>query len=129
MGGIAKHLGFSSNNVAEIVALEVGLNQCVSNNQLKVVIEGDSQVIINRIANSLLQNWKLASWIPKINSHLQRLTNFKVQHIFKEGNQVANKLVNLGIGGDSFLSLDKLISIPEDLKDLICVEADRVGIQ
>ena len=30
--GIAKHLGFSSNNVAEIVTLEAGLNWCVSNN-------------------------------------------------------------------------------------------------
>ena len=56
------------------------------------------------------------------------LTDYKIQHIFREGNRVVDKLANAGIDSDSLTSLDMGKSIPIDLLDLIGTEVEREGI-
>ncbi|GLJ45907.1 hypothetical protein SUGI_0966430 [Cryptomeria japonica] len=54
----------TTNNEAEIRALEAGLEMCVEKCLSKVIIEGDSQIIINGVIKRNLQSWKLNKWLP-----------------------------------------------------------------
>ncbi|GLJ05557.1 hypothetical protein SUGI_0020220 [Cryptomeria japonica] len=97
VGAICGPVGIATNNVAEITALEEGLKWASSNGVSKVMIEGDSQVILSRIIKKGSMNWRLNAWIPRINCLLQKLTDYHLHHIFHEGNQVADFLANQGI--------------------------------
>ncbi|GLJ55232.1 hypothetical protein SUGI_1185040 [Cryptomeria japonica] len=46
-------VGVVTNNVAEISALEAGLQWCVNNEVVNLIIEGDSQVILNGVTKSV----------------------------------------------------------------------------
>ncbi|GLJ20811.1 hypothetical protein SUGI_0379410 [Cryptomeria japonica] len=48
--------GIATNNVAEIDVLEVGLQWCVNNGIDKLIIKGDSQIILNGVSKSVFQN-------------------------------------------------------------------------
>ncbi|XP_059078222.1 uncharacterized protein LOC131876763 [Cryptomeria japonica] len=86
--------GIVSNNVAEITALEEGLNWVIENNHLKVVIKGDSQIILNGVTKKYFTNWRLNERIPRINQLLKKLEDYQVKHIYREGNHVADILAN-----------------------------------
>ncbi|GLJ42714.1 hypothetical protein SUGI_0885530 [Cryptomeria japonica] len=90
--GVYGRLGKATNNEAKIRALEAGLNLCVQNGISKVLIEGDSQIIINGITNSKFQCWNLRKWLPRI-THLLDLTGtFEFMHVYREGNHLADYL-------------------------------------
>ncbi|GLJ50505.1 hypothetical protein SUGI_1076090 [Cryptomeria japonica] len=94
VGAICGASGIVSNNVVEITALEEGLNWVIANNNLKVVIEVDSQIILNGVNKKCFTNWRLNERIPRINQLLQNLEDYQVKHIYHEGNRVANLLAN-----------------------------------
>ncbi|GLJ28515.1 hypothetical protein SUGI_0561030 [Cryptomeria japonica] len=97
MGAVCCQADIVSNNITEITALEDGLKWETANGITKVVIEGDSKVILNGVINHHFMNWRLNSWIPRMYSHLQKLKDYNIQHIFHKGNQVADLLANHGI--------------------------------
>ncbi|GLJ52255.1 hypothetical protein SUGI_1111600, partial [Cryptomeria japonica] len=90
-------IGIATNNVVEISVLEVGLKWCASKRNDKLVIEGDSQIILNGISSSKFQNWHLENWILRIKMFLDLLGDFHIQHMFWEGNKATDLLANLGI--------------------------------
>ncbi|GLJ39258.1 hypothetical protein SUGI_0801060 [Cryptomeria japonica] len=51
MGDKYGPLGVLTNNIAEVTTLEAGLEWCVEKGVHKVMVEGDSQVILNGISN------------------------------------------------------------------------------
>ncbi|GLJ07913.1 hypothetical protein SUGI_0076990 [Cryptomeria japonica] len=97
IGAVTGQEGFVSNNIAEITALEEGLKWATANGLTKVVIEGDSKVVINEIINKHFLNWRLGSWIPRIYDHLLKLEDYQIHHTYREGNQVADLLANHGL--------------------------------
>ncbi|GLJ49079.1 hypothetical protein SUGI_1035360 [Cryptomeria japonica] len=99
VAAVCGQAGFVSNNIVEITALEEGLKWTTSNDIKKVVIEGDSKVILSRIIKHCFTNWHLNAWIPRIYGHLQKFMNYQIQHTLREGNQVADLLANHGIVG------------------------------
>ncbi|XP_059076300.1 uncharacterized protein LOC131875700 [Cryptomeria japonica] len=88
----------STNNEAEIRALEVGLRLYVRQGISRIMIEGDSQIIIKGISRPSFHNWKLNTWVPMIKEHLRRIWSYEIGHVYREGNQVADYLANLGVG-------------------------------
>ncbi|GLJ07489.1 hypothetical protein SUGI_0068130 [Cryptomeria japonica] len=87
----------ATNNEGKIRALEAGLNLCVQNGISKVLIEGDSQVIINDIIKSNFQCWKLSKWLLRINHLLELIDTFEIKHVYHEGNRMADYLAKLGV--------------------------------
>ncbi|GLJ40609.1 hypothetical protein SUGI_0838200 [Cryptomeria japonica] len=83
--------------MAEIVALEAGLQWSVKNKIDKLIIEGDSQIILNGVSKSIFQSWRLAAWISRIKSLLNLLGKYQIQHTFQEWNKAADQLANMGI--------------------------------
>ncbi|XP_057860117.2 uncharacterized protein LOC131068854 [Cryptomeria japonica] len=94
VSGTYGHIGYATNNEAEIRALEAGLVLCKERGLTNVQIEGDSQIIINGVTTDRLFNWKLAKWIPRIWFLLQAIKPYEISHIHREGNRVANLGVN-----------------------------------
>ncbi|GLJ48133.1 hypothetical protein SUGI_1016350 [Cryptomeria japonica] len=56
IGAICGQAGVVSNNIVEIIALEEGLKWAITNRLTKVVIEGDSKVVLNGITNKRFMN-------------------------------------------------------------------------
>ncbi|GLJ53117.1 hypothetical protein SUGI_1131830 [Cryptomeria japonica] len=94
---VCGQVGIATNNIAKITSLEEGLKWATSNGVMKVVIDGDSKVILSGIIKKGFTNWRLNAWIPRIYCLLQNSTDYHLQHTFREGNQVADFLANQGI--------------------------------
>ena len=89
----------TSNNLAELEALKQGLQLCHSLKLTKVIIEGDSQIILNAIRKRSTPNWVLNTMLEEVLALLDKLAEYRICHIFREGNQKADKLANLGVDG------------------------------
>ncbi|GLJ41750.1 hypothetical protein SUGI_0864040 [Cryptomeria japonica] len=94
---VCGQVGIATNNIVKITALEEGLIWAASNGVTKVMIEGDSKIILSGIIKKGFENWWLNTWIPRIYCLLQKLMNYHLQHTFREGNQVVDFLSNQGI--------------------------------
>ncbi|GLJ27097.1 hypothetical protein SUGI_0531370 [Cryptomeria japonica] len=124
-------VGIATNNVAEISALEVGLKWCAFKRINKLVIEGESQVILNWISSSKFQNWQLDNWTPRIKTFLDLIGDFHIQHVYRERNKVADVLANLGVEESIVREFDSRDALPEAVQNIISQERDltpRQGI-
>ncbi|GLJ41805.1 hypothetical protein SUGI_0865260 [Cryptomeria japonica] len=115
LGAVCGQVGFVSNNIAEITALE-GLKWATDNGIMKVVVEGDSKVILNRIINQRFINWQLDTWIPRIYEYLKKFEDYHIQHTFYEGNQVVDLLANHGIANILPTVLSPVNAVNRDLQ-------------
>ncbi|GLJ31735.1 hypothetical protein SUGI_0638270 [Cryptomeria japonica] len=95
--GVYGGLGLATNNEAKIRALEAVLNLCVQIGISRVIIEGESQIIINDIIKSNFQCWKLRKWLPRINYLLEKIGTFKINLAYRKGNRTTDYLANLGV--------------------------------
>ncbi|KAL0427066.1 UNVERIFIED_CONTAM: putative ribonuclease H protein [Sesamum latifolium] len=86
-------LGCMSNTLVELKAIYRGLQLSIERNITKIWIETDAQVIIKLIANPSLGAWYLQNTLMTIRTLLQQI-EFKVSHIFREGNQIADLFAN-----------------------------------
>ncbi|GLJ49629.1 hypothetical protein SUGI_1052950 [Cryptomeria japonica] len=106
--GVYGGLGFATNNETKIRALEAGLNLCVQIGISRVIIEENSQIIINNIIKSNFQCWKLRKWLPRINYLLEKIGTFEINHEYREGNQTTDYLANLGVvNRDGMITFDR----------------------
>ncbi|GLJ15905.1 hypothetical protein SUGI_0262800 [Cryptomeria japonica] len=126
--GVYGGLGMATNNKAEIRALEAGLDLCIQNGISKVLIGGESQVIINDIIKSNFQCWKLSKWLPRINPLLELINTFEIKHVYREGNRMADYLANLGVvSNDNKITFDQH-SVSNDIINHIKLDSSRDGI-
>jgi ribonuclease HI len=101
---MAGSLGHSTNNVAELWGLIKGLQLAIKSNYTKVIVEGDSQVIIGllrRILNgakpdSISPSWRLSHGLQITADLLNPNHVFIPAHIKRKANQVVDELANLG---------------------------------
>ncbi|GLJ37769.1 hypothetical protein SUGI_0767610 [Cryptomeria japonica] len=117
-----------TNNVAAIKALEAGLNLCVQKGLSKIIIEGDSQIVINGIIKSYFHSWNLEKWLPRINQLLSSIGTYDINHVYKEGNRLADHLANLGVEcNNEIVTFDKYL-MTEIIIELSKMDSSREGI-
>ena len=93
------------NNVAELWGLINGLQMAIQNNFQKLIVEGDSQVIIGLLGkilnganpDSISPSWRLSHGLQIIVGLLHPNRAIIPSHIRRKVNQVADELANLGI--------------------------------
>ena len=90
-----------SNNVAELEALEKGLQLCRKLGLPRVFIEGDSQIILNAIRQKKTPNWVLNSKLQEVLLIMSNFEDIFISHIYREGNSLADELANKGADGES----------------------------
>jgi ribonuclease HI len=98
----AGYLGETTNNVAELTGLLRGLQRAIAKGHHKILLEGDSQVII-RLATKILHgcnpdkispSWRLHSLLADFTKHLQPHYSIITSHVKREANKVADHLAN-----------------------------------
>jgi ribonuclease HI len=97
-------LGHSTNNAAELWGLIKGLQLAIKYNFTKLLVEGDSQVIISllrRLVNganpdSISPSWRLSHGLQIIAGLMHPTRVIIPAHVRRKANQVADELANLG---------------------------------
>ncbi|GLJ15802.1 hypothetical protein SUGI_0260510 [Cryptomeria japonica] len=112
-------LGVATNNEAKIWALLEGLNLCVSNDLSKIIIEGDSLVIIHGIIKKGFGSRNLNKWVPCISWLLNDISHYEIIHTYKEANRVADCVANFGADIPQGTVTFDLHSVPGPVRDLI----------
>ena len=102
----SKTLAMTSNNIAELKAAEEGINLSIKLKIKKLIIEGDSQIIINALRKGNTPNWVLNSKLESITNSLSTFEDIRFAHIFREGNKEADLLANLGTDGLNSLTFN-----------------------
>ena len=91
-----KYIGITTNNIAEYEALLHGVKWVVDNEpEAELVIKMDSLLIVNQIKG--LFKVKNPGLLPKyleVKKLLATLKRYEISHTYREGNSVADGLVN-----------------------------------
>eukprot|EP00253_Pinus_taeda_P025774 PITA_25774 len=97
-------IGWNTNNAAELDGLWKGLQISQQQRYIPLIVEGDSQIIINMAtkiqqgsaAQKVSRSWRMATRLESLQTwlHNNKATSFK--HTRREGNKAADFLANLG---------------------------------
>jgi ribonuclease HI len=101
----AGYLGETTNNVAELTGLLQGLRHAVTLASHKVILEGDSQIVIQLITKILhggnpqkiSPSWRLAGLLEDFKSLLGHNISVIPSHVKREANGVVDYLANEGV--------------------------------
>jgi ribonuclease HI len=101
----AGYLGETTNNVAEITGLLQGLRVAATLSSHKIILEGDSQIIIQLITKILhggnpqkiSPSWRLAGLLEDFKGILEHNISIIPSHVKRKANGVADYLENEGV--------------------------------
>eukprot|EP00253_Pinus_taeda_P013096 PITA_13096 len=99
------YLGRATNNIAELMAMELCLETLLKYNIHNVIIEADSELVINLVKRinvgaapeKISGHWWLLQVYQRIQSHLRVLRTLRLVHVRRESNKVVNWLANEGV--------------------------------
>jgi ribonuclease HI/probable phosphoglycerate mutase len=95
---IGKYIGAATNNVAEYMALIQGLEEAAKLGAEKVLIRGDSELIIKQMRGEYrVKNPALKDLFEKAHQLVRTFKSVTFEHNLREKNVLADKLVNLAI--------------------------------
>ena len=93
-----KHIERATNNVAEYLALLVGLLRCKELNIAEVEVYGDSQLVIKQVKG----DWKVKNaQLKKIYNEIKAIepyfTKISYQHVYRTKNKRADEMANIAV--------------------------------
>ena len=102
---MAGFLGENANNVGEIISLVKGLQDVVQHHYHQIIIEGDSQIIIQLISKILhgelprqiSPSWRLSGLLEDLEGLIHPNLILIPVHVKREANKVVDHLANAGI--------------------------------
>lgn len=98
-------IGWNTNNATKLEGIWRGLNLVQERGFFPLIVEGDSQIIIN-MASNLMQGspvykvssiWRMATRLELLKQWLTNHQAISFKHIRREGNKLADFLANLGV--------------------------------
>ena len=95
---LCRYLGHTTNNVAEYQGLLIGLEEVLRLGGKRLRVESDSQLLVRQL-NGLyrVKNRKLSQLHQKALGLLRRLDAYRIIHIRREQNRLADRLANRAI--------------------------------
>jgi len=102
---VAGYIGKSTNNVVELTDLMCGLQAAIDNRFHEIILEGDSQIIIQLITNILygenpikvLPSWRLSGLLEEFGALLRPNISIIPSHVKRDANSVADCMENEGV--------------------------------
>lgn len=99
------YLGKATNNMAELMVMELCLDILLKYNIHNVIIEADLELVINSMKRinasaapeKLSGHWWLLQVYQRIQAHLRMLRTLKLVHVRREANKVTDWLANEGV--------------------------------
>ena len=94
----------------------------------KLVIEGDSLLIIMVVKGARSENWKIKHIINEIHTILEGFHDVHVAHTYREGNGVVDDLANFGHSVDRMRIWDDVSWTPPSTKMMVGHECKNYGV-
>lgn len=90
------YLGITTNNMAEYEGLRAGVKWVITNHpSAELAIKMDSLLIVNQIKGTFkVKNPGLKPIYLEIMNLLKKIPKFQIEHTYREGNSLADSLVN-----------------------------------
>ncbi|XP_015161328.1 uncharacterized protein [Solanum tuberosum] len=88
----ATPFGGSTNNQAELEAAIFGMTWSLELGHRKVLLEVDSQLLVDWILHKVNPHWSINTHIEKLQALIEQTDEFKCKHTFREANFVADSL-------------------------------------
>ena len=92
----AKDIGHSSVVVAEAMALREGLRQAICIGHSHIIVEGDSNILIDSISGISPIPWRIKFLVQDIGRFASRCSQISFVHIWREANFVADAIAKAG---------------------------------
>lgn len=95
---LSRYLGHSTNNVAEYEGLLMGLEAALQLGQKRIRVQSDSQLLVRQLQGAYrVQNEKLKPLFQKAVALLRQFESYRILHVPRELNRLADRLANKGI--------------------------------
>lgn len=93
---------------AELMAIKMGMEECIKRNMRKIIIHTDSSVAVDFLNNETNTNNSLCSLIVECREMMMILNQVKIEHCFRESNKVVDACAKIALSSfclhlDSFL--------------------------
>ncbi|GLJ42723.1 hypothetical protein SUGI_0885810 [Cryptomeria japonica] len=122
----ASNLNGYSSNRAKAMALAWGIRLALTMGIKIMDIEGDSKLIIDVVKGQNKLNWTIEGTIRDTLRLIFRLELFKIMHVFREGNSVANALVAIGLNLSRLRCWRSHNSLPDHVNFLLQEEKSKI---
>ncbi|XVF79235.1 hypothetical protein PTKIN_Ptkin14bG0204400 [Pterospermum kingtungense] len=95
----SKSIGLADSNLAELLAIREALIVFSSSSWAihGFLLESDSKIAVNWVNNPLKVPWKFQNFISQIENLKKVIKDWRIDHVFREGNQEADLLAKEGI--------------------------------
>ena len=94
IGFAMKRLVDGTNNVAKVEAAILAVSLGKKLDVMHLHLEGDSKLVVEAISKGSIQAWFYQNMIQNIRETSGTFADFKVSHVYREGNDEADKLEN-----------------------------------
>jgi ribonuclease HI len=87
-----------TNNVAEYSGLLLGLNEAIKRNITKLLVKGDSKLVIEQLKGSYkVKSPRLLPFFEKAKNLCKNFKSIKFEHVYRTDNKRADELSNKGL--------------------------------
>ncbi|XP_058071074.1 uncharacterized protein LOC131220118 [Magnolia sinica] len=121
----SEEYGLGSNIRAELRAIHNGLYHCISRGHWSIIVEFDSQLVIDFLLGVATPCWKWSYWLSRI-ENLKLSGQVQFAHIFREDNGPADAMARLGSSNQSSTVVDRLADLLSHVWGSLFL--DRVGL-
>jgi ribonuclease HI len=95
---LSRYLGQTTNNVAEYEALIMGLEALLKLGKKRIRIQSDSQLLVRQLNGEYrVKDEKLKPLFQKAIALLRQFESYRIVHVPREENKLADRLANKGI--------------------------------
>jgi len=95
---VFRYIGETTNNVAEYTALVSGLEEAIAQDATEVAVYMDSELLVKQLNGEYkVRDANMKALFEKSLGLLKKFKSFEVNHIEREKNKEADKLVNKAI--------------------------------
>jgi ribonuclease HI len=95
---LSRYLGHATNNVAEYEGLLLGLEALLEMGKRRIRIQSDSQLLVRQLNGQYrVKDKKLQALFAKAAALLRRFDGYRIVHVPRESNKLADRLANQGI--------------------------------
>ena len=95
---LSRYLGHTTNNVAEYEALLMGLEALAQLGGKNIRVQSDSELMVRQLNGQYrVKNEKLQALHDKARALLRQFDSYRILHVRREANKLADRLANKGI--------------------------------
>ena len=95
---LSRYLGHATNNVAEYEGLLMGLEALLRLGKKRIRVQSDSQLLVRQLNGEYrVKDEKLKALFQKAMSLLRQFDAYRILHVPRELNKLADRLANKGI--------------------------------